>query len=122
MRKYKLKCFICKGLFKSNKEVFKDSNKFPICEICFIEFLEETWDPIFAEYILKQIKKNFNRNYLKWEKWFYKNHILCDGEHNDYDFFYEEKNSITVVNGKNYCRQCIEVRNNIHNIIRGLKK
>ena len=93
--------------------MFRNREEFPICKTCFSEELEEEWEDDFAEYILEQIENRFNRNYNKWSKWFHENHVLCDGEHEDYAFYYEAKEAITVIDDKNYCRNCIDEINEV---------
>ena len=110
MKKYNLRCFKRGCSFVSKEEVFRDYNDNPICQNCLIEYLEETWAYDFAEYIFGEIKNRFNRNYLKWKKWFYENHVLCDGDdHDEYSFYYEEKDKIKRIDEKNYCRECMDV-------------
>ena len=113
MKRYTLRCFTRGCSFESKEDVFRDCNNNPICQNCLIEYLEQTWAYDFAEHVFEEIKNRFNRNYLKWKKWFYENHLLCDGgeDHGDYDSFYEEKDHITVINGKNYCRMCMDELN-----------
>ena len=107
--KIKIKCFNNSyHKFYSKNDIFRDESNYPVCADCLIEFLEEFWDDEFAEHIFYEIKNKFNRNYNKWQKWFFENHILCDGEHIHYDDYYEHKDSITIIDGKNYCSRCID--------------
>lgn len=111
-KKYKLRCFTRGCKFKSKEDVFRDINGYPICKDCLHECLDEYWDEEFSENIINELKK-YNNSYPKWLKWFYENHTLCDGgEHDEYSFFYEANDYITVINGKNYCRYCIDKFNN----------
>ena len=108
MTKYKLRCFTRGCEFKSKEEVFRDIRGCPICEDCLHEFLNEYWEDEFSEYIISEIKKHGN-NYSKWLKQFHENHTLCDGgEHDEYSFFYEANDCLTVIDEKNYCRYCID--------------
>ena len=108
MTKYKLRCFTRGCEFKSKEDVFRDENGQPICEDCLHESLSEYWEYDFSEYIINDLKK-YNRSYPKWLKWFHENHTICDGgEHDEYSFFYEENDSITVIDEKKYCRYCID--------------
>ena len=111
MKLYRLRCFRCGKKFKHGTDVFRNSNNYPICKNCLYENLNETWDYEYTDYIVNMIKKRFNRKYNKWNKWFHKNHVLCEGEHEDYSFYYEEKDYITIVDGKKYCRECIDKMN-----------
>ena len=111
MKLYRLRCFRCGKKFKYGNDVFRDSDNYPVCETCLCEILSETWDDDYTEYILSEIKKKFNRKYNKWSKWFHKNNDLCEGEHEDYDFYYEEKKHLTIIDGKKYCRLCIDKMN-----------
>lgn len=111
MKLYRLRCFRCGKKFKWGTDVFRDSNNCPICEICLREFLSETWDYEYADYIFNEIKKNHNHKYNKWNKWFHKNNELCEGDHEDYAFYYEEKEHITIIDGKKCCRACIDKMN-----------
>ena len=111
MKKYKLKCFVRGCVFKSKEDVFRDEFGFPICKDCLWELLYDNWEDEYLEYIIEEIEKNFNRSYNKWNKWYYENHILCDGEHDDYSYYYEHKDRITTIDGKNYCSKCIDEMN-----------
>ena len=104
----KLKCFTCGTRFEKKEDVFRDSKNYPICETCLIEFMEVDWAYEFVEFTIDNIKNKFNRSHNKWEKWFFENHTECNGEHDDYDPYYEENDSITEIKGKKYCRVCIE--------------
>lgn len=109
MRLYRLRCFRCGGKFKYGNDVFRDSDNYPICKNCLREKLNETWDYDYTDYILETMEKDHNRNYNKWKKWFHENHVSCDGEdHDDYSFYFEHKDNITVIDGKNYCQSCYE--------------
>ena len=111
LKKYRLKCFRCITSFKLKEEVFRNHEGYPICKDCLWESLYDKWEDNYLEYIIEEIEKRFNRNYNKWHKWFYKNHILCDGEHDDYSnycYYYEHKDNITVIDGKNYCTRCVD--------------
>ena len=112
MSKIKIKCFNNSyHKFNSKEDIFRDESNYPVCADCFIEYLQDYWDDEFAEYIFNEIKNKFNRNYNKWQKWFFENHTICDGEsemHNDYDDYYEHNDNITVIDGKNYCSLCID--------------
>ena len=111
MSKYKLKCFNNRyHKFNSKEDIFRNEFNHPICAECLIEFLEESWEDEFAEYIFTEIKNKFNRNYNKWFKWFHKNHTQCESkeEHGDYSSFYESNDCITIIDGKKYCRYCID--------------
>ena len=120
-KKTKLRCFTCTQPFKSKEEIFRGEKNYPICQDCLIESLEDFWVDDFAEHIFDEIKNKFGKKYTKWYKWFHKNHTKCDGEHNNYDLYYEENDCITEINGKNYCRDCIDnmKSENIENIIEG---
>lgn len=109
MTKYKLRCFQCTNVFESKEAVFRNHEGYPICRDCLWENLSETWDCEYLEYIIDEMVKKHNRNYNKWEKWFHENHVLCDGEeHDDYSFYYEHKDNIVTIDGKNYCQSCYE--------------
>lgn len=108
MTKTNLKCFTCTRKFDSKEDIYRNEYNHPTCQCCLIDFLENEWEDDYAEYILDKIKNKFNRNYNKWHKWFFENHIKCDEKHDDYDIYYEHKDWITVVDGKNYCRYCID--------------
>lgn len=109
MSKIKIKCFNNSyHKFNSKDDIFRDSNGYPVCADCLIESLETFWDDEFAEHIFTEIENKFNRNYNKWHKWFFENHIVCNGEHDDYDNYYEHKDNITIIDGKNYCTHCID--------------
>ena len=109
MPKTKLKCFTCGRPFESKKDVFRDSFNYPIHKDCLWEILNDTWDSEYLNYIIDEMEKKHNRNYNKWLKWFHENHILCDGEeHDNYSYYYEHKDNITIIDGKKYCTACID--------------
>jgi hypothetical protein len=108
MKIYRLKCFRCEKKFKYGKDVFRNAENYPMCEDCFVEMLEEYWDYDFVMDMIHDIKEKFNRKYNKWLTWFHKNNTLCDGDHEEYSVFYEVNKEITIINGKKYCRDCIE--------------
>jgi len=108
MTKYKLRCFVRGEKFDSKEEVFRNQFDYPICEDCLYEELDHDWDDEYIETIISYLKSKFNRNYNKFQKWFFENHTECDGEHTDYDPFYELNDRIVVIDGKNYCSYCID--------------
>ncbi len=109
MKKYKLKCFICRKSFNKKKDVFRNLDKYPVCENCLIEEIEETWDNENTDYIFNEIKKSFNRNYFKWNKEvFIESMIECNGNHEFYDHYFDHKDNMVEINGKNYCLSCVD--------------
>ena len=109
MKKYKLKCFICRKSFNKKEDVFRNLDKYPVCENCLIEEIEETWDNENTDYIFNEIKKSFNRNYFKWNKEvFIESMIECNGNHEFYDHYFDHKDNMVEINGKNYCLSCVD--------------
>lgn len=104
--KLKLKCFNCKRGFKHRSDVFRDSNNYPICEDCLYEELE-FWEDDFREQIIDEIKLRFNRNYKRWEKWFFENHEICDGPLHDIEW-YTPKKDLVEWDGNKYCLACVD--------------
>ena len=119
MTKIKIKCFgNSYHEFNSKEDIFRDENNYPVCADCLKESLMDYWDDDFADYIFNEIKNNFDRKYNRWSKWFFEYHVICDGygidAHEDnYDNYYVHKDLITVIDGKNYCGQCIDKLNEV---------
>jgi len=109
-KKYNLRCFHCQDYFKNQEEVFRDLQGFPLCEECFMDSILLDWED--PESILKTIKERFNGNYKAFRKWFFENHILCEGSkkgnHGHINWYIPEKDAIVLDDGKFYCELCAE--------------
>jgi hypothetical protein len=95
---------------KEEKDTFFDKRKDTepptyICRDCLWQKLDEYWEDRYIDTLLDQIKDKFNKNYKKWEKWYYKTYEVCKGEHPEFSKYYAHKDEICK---DGYCSRCCD--------------
>ncbi len=114
-KSYKLRCFNCTRKFRSKEEVWRDNNGFPICKCCLEDvLLYDDWDDDSIDYVMDDIENKFKKNYKNWQKWFYANHSICQGEHRTYSRYYWLTEQMAEVDGKLFCPGCMDKLVEIH--------